>query len=70
MALREPIKQNTDPVTVGQLYVADGKVIISAIGSTVSALKTALSAAVVTDIDAPGRRVGFFPGGLPLFEVS
>lgn len=70
MALREPQKQDTDPVTVGQLYVVDGKVIISTIGSTVAALRTALGATKVTECDAANRRHAFFPGGLPVFEVT
>jgi hypothetical protein len=64
---REPILPDSAPVVAGSLYVADNRVIVSAIAGTVADLKAALGAAVIRAIDLPSRRVQVWADGSDLF---
>jgi hypothetical protein len=66
MELKEPLMNNTDPVTAGQLFLANTgpnatfRVVKSTVTGLVSDLKTALGASAIRRCDAAGRASGAF----------
>jgi hypothetical protein len=69
MALKEPILAGSAPVVTGQLYVVNGKPVVSTVTGTVATLAAAIGGSpTIAAIDYVGRRaVSPFGAGIDPF---